>query len=169
MVKTDNKYTYFLIEINLPENYTNHLKENLDDSIDMVLYSMGAANNDPKNYKLITNKGNKIGQIFRCQSRKRKGQLNKFYSRYLPENLKISALGIDKDHVSELLSKAKINNFKVISEASKNESNSYEGKDIAIFNNRKNWFNWQEIVLKFFREYMNIEHWSILIMMELNE
>lgn len=138
----DNKYTFFVVAIELPTKYKEspHLKNELNDSIDMILYQMGAANKDSQNYQLVNE--DKIVQIFRCKSRKRKGQLNKFCRRHLPEDVIYESKGIDKDELTALVAHAKKKNY-IIKKEVEIDENEYDGRDIQIFKDSKNWYEWQ--------------------------
>lgn len=102
---------------------------------------------EPHEY-LKQDKSRKI-LFFRTFKRKRRGQLLKFCSWYLPEDAVFEAHGISKSQATDLSQQIiKSKNFK---EEKNSNINTYNRDDIKVLDDRNNWKPWQiEIFDKFF-------------------
>lgn len=146
-----NKNTFFRVDVEIPEQYrhsTTHMSE-LDDGLDLVLYAMQASNNDI--YKIVKEDGSKVVLLFRANTRKRKGQLNKFCNCYLDNNITTHSKGILKEDMLVSLAKAKKSpDYELI--FSIDDNASYDGDDIKLFKDYDAWFPWQKSVYKMLYE-----------------
>lgn len=144
----ENKNSYFLLKLTLPNEFKDSDKfiNKVNMATDEILYSMSALVNDPENYHIEHKKHKEIIHIFRTNNRKRAGQLNKFCKRFIKENweVKIETSGIKKEEVPEIIQKIKNNKNYIITGNIYN--NIYDGTDIQIFKDRKNWRPWQKDV-----------------------
>ncbi len=142
----ENKNSYFLLKIKLPFELQNSrgFNEKLNNAVDQILYSMGAENT--RNNHVLKKDDNSLQlYIFRTNNRKRKGQLNKFCERYLdPEwNLTYETKGLSISEVPSLIQQAKEKkNYRLDGDY------SYEGRDIKVFDNKENWYQWQTEIYK---------------------
>lgn len=132
------------------ENET--LKEKIKDSVDLVLASMGVQENSEENF--IKNDNSRLIYIFKTKQRKRKGQLVKFCDRYLPKEIEYETEGVQKIYATEQLHKLrKHENFRAFGNTKLEMEKEYQGDDIKILDNRKNWKQWQiDILQTFFHE-----------------
>lgn len=144
-MNTENKSTFFTIDIKIPSDqiHSESYMQKLEDGIDLVLYSMQASNRDV--YKIYKKDGSRVIILFKAVTRKRKGQLNKFCSRYLDNDANYRGLAISRDKLIEYLAQARLNadNYKIVEDLDKQ---SYDGRDIRMFDDRKNWYSWQKEV-----------------------
>ena len=107
----ENKNAFFYLDIQIPDQfvYSNkHMKE-LDDGLDMVLYAMHASNNDI--HKIIYSNGQEQSILFRANTKKRIGQLNKLSSRYLNPDIKISSKGIFREDILASIRRAEHHDY----------------------------------------------------------
>lgn len=134
-----NKNTFFSLDIKIPDEHVHSESylNDINDSIDQILYSMGASDTDL--YKIYRKDGTRISVLFKAINRKRKGQLNKFCTRFLKDDIEFEAKGILKEDLMFSLAQAKTNpNYQI--EA---EQRDYDGSDIKVFENKANWYPWQ--------------------------
>lgn len=134
-----NKNTFFSVDIWIPNEFVHSESylNDLNDAIDQILYAMGASDTDL--YKVFKTDGTRVCVLFKALNRKRKGQLNKFCSRFLKEGLRYEAKGILKEDLMYSLAQAKTSpNYKI-----EMDHRQYDGTDIKVFRDRKNWHPWQ--------------------------
>lgn len=145
----ENKNSYFYLDMRLPydRKESSVYQDQLKNSVDLVLASMGVEE-DPEEFCKIDK--TRIIYLFKTSKRKRKGQLIKFCKRFLDDTIEYTAEGISKSGLSEQLVKlTKSDKY------NKKDINTikYNGDDIKILDDRKNWKPWQtEIFKKFFNE-----------------
>lgn len=137
---SENRYTFFSMNLEVPEMLINsdQTTKKLDDAIDMILYSMNACSKET--HKVYKFDNSRITVIFKSLTRKRKGQLNKFCERYLDKEITFTTEAIDKYEVMGTLKVLKDNPVYSV----KNEAELYNGRDIEIFHDKKNWHPWQK-------------------------
>lgn len=125
----------------------NRLEDEILNSLDLVLASMEVKDQEEL-FKEIN--GEKIYYLFKTAKRKRKGQLIKFCNKYLPGEVKFTAEGLKRTEFKEFLLRLEKNkNFE-----QKKKSIKYNGDDIKILDNQKNWKPWQ---IKIFKKFFNID------------
>lgn len=151
---TENKNNYFVLDIQIEDPYLgeDHIESELNDGIDHVLYAMSVKADEKENYKALSFDKSRQIHIFRTDNRKRRGQLNKFCSRYLPntEFLNYTTKAIRADELPRYINKIEKNeNFKL---ENLNENIAlekiYTGSDIEVFKDKKNWHKWQQDIYK---------------------
>jgi len=147
-MNVENKNSYFWIDINIPENKqnSNEFKEQISDSVDLIYHAIEAE--DFGSYKIEKYDNSRQIYIFKTKKRKRRGQLNKFCKRYLPEGEGIfyDSKGVTKDQIPTLVEKLrKTGNYKLVHEEGSSKI-AYDGPDTIIFKDRTNWYAWQSFV-----------------------
>lgn len=151
----ENKKSYFLLDFKLPESKIGEkeYRDEVTNAIDLILSAMGV-DEEPQQY-VKTDQGRMI-YLFRTNMRKRKGQLVKFCDRYLPDYQNYRIEGITKSYFEEVQRNLK-NNSNYQKQTSISRIN-YQGDDIKILDDRKNWKPWQiQIFEKFFNEDLTIK------------
>jgi hypothetical protein len=147
----ENKNGYSILKIGIPENKLENeaLQEEIKNSVDLVLASMGVEDNSEENF--IKNDNSRLIYIFKTKQRKRKGQLVKFCDRYLPKEIEYETEGVQKIYATEqLIRLRKHEKFRTLENI---KERRYEGDDIKVLDNRKNWKQWQiDIFQTFFKE-----------------
>lgn len=154
-IPLENKNSYFLLDLRLPESKIGEeeYKNEVTNAVDLVLSAMGV-DEEPQQY--VKTDQSRIFYFFRTNMRKRKGQLVKFCHRYLPEDQSCTIEGVTKFHSEELQRDIK-NNRNYQKQISISRI-SYNGDDIKILDDRKNWKPWQiQIFEKFFNEDLTIK------------
>lgn len=157
-MEMENKNTFFMIDMRIPSEFKNSdsFNKELDDGVDMILYSMNASLENT--YKIIKKDDTRRVILFKASTRKRKGQLNKFCKRHLSESINFTNDAISKDDLLENLKRAKESKLFNVSKLNENEENSYTGNDIKAFNDKKNWYSWQKDVYDFlYDEFGNVK------------
>ena len=151
----ENRNTFFSVDIKIPQEmkYTGSLKKELDNSIDLILYNMQASNNPGDHFKIVKKDGSRIIYIFKAQTRKRLGQLDRYCKRFLNEknlgegrNVEVKPNGLLKSDVWSLIYKLKNrDDYSLSTELETKKDNLvYDGIDIQIFKDYKNWYQWQK-------------------------
>lgn len=140
MINSDTRSSYFRLIV---VNVKNVDPEELDNSIDLVLASSGV---EDESYKFYNNDRSKIVFYFKTGKRKRKGQLLKFCERFLHDGdqyrVEYSLNGVTKDQMIGDIAKLKTKEgYKMEEEFTQFED--YNGNDVKIFNDKKNWHEWQ--------------------------
>jgi hypothetical protein len=146
----ENKSSYFLIELDIPseDRHSERYISDLNDSVDLIFNAIEAE--EIGSYNIEKNDKSKQIHIFKTKRRKRKGQLSKYCERFLPKenNLTYRTQGVTKDDIKELVRKVERNgNYKLKYEESLNKI-EYNGPDTKIFNDKKNWHEWQKSIYK---------------------
>lgn len=132
----ENKNTFFMISLDIKSNRNNEFyMDKLDNNCDLILHSMNVGNTL---YRF--NGPFSIVYIFKCEKRKRKGQLVKLCEKYLNEKQEFVVESLTKDNYERFIKKMKNSNLEM---TEKPESSKYSGKDISILNDPKNWHDWQ--------------------------
>jgi hypothetical protein len=140
----ENKNSYFMLDIKVPGEDKIY-KENLENKIDLIFSSLGTCYN--QTYKFIKNDQKRIVYFFRTEKRKRRGQVVKFCEMHLPEDLVYKADAITKSYLDLSLIKLEMDKtFDRLEEPTK--FNDYNGEDLEIFDDEKNWFPWQRDIFK---------------------
>jgi hypothetical protein len=143
----DNKNSYFYINIELDElNSENEFhKEKIENSVDLIFSAMKATD---EIYKF--EKEGRIISLFKTNNRKRKGKLNKFCERYLPEDIESRKIGgLTKADFDAAINRIKHNKkYKIVEEPKLINKYEYKGEDIQIFNDQKSWRPWQKEIYK---------------------
>src|SRR6056300_1401406 len=126
----DNKYTYFAVSVDIPNRYGVNIKsfkENIENKMDLVLYSMNSTP-DIIIFKEVNNK--KLIYFFKSSKRKRFGQLVRLLEKHLTKKAFM-------DSVDEFKNNVRYSN--------KIESTDYiyKGDDLRIFSKKK-LYPWQE-------------------------
>jgi hypothetical protein len=148
-IRGENKNSYFKIELNLySETQSKSYKEIISDSIDLIEHSIGAEQNG--SYKIYKTDNSHHIYIFKTKQRKRRGQLNKFCERFLPEsdNLFYEARAISKNEISGTISKIRKSEEYTIHEEKEINKIIYNGPDTQIFKEKKNLYSWQLFIYK---------------------
>jgi len=143
----ENKNSYFVLDIKINEEDESDkvYQENLDNKIDLVFSCIGTSYN--QTHKFIKEDNKRIIYFFKTDKRKRRGQLVRFCETHLPESLVYKADAITKSYLDLSLIKLEDNKaFERIEEPTK--FNDYDGKDLEIFDDEKNWFPWQREIYK---------------------
>lgn len=150
----ENKNGYFVLKIGIPESKIENerLQEEIKDSVDLVLASMGVEENSEENF--IKDDKSRLIYIFKTKQRKRKGQLVKFCDRYLPKEIDYETEGVQKIEANEQLYRLrKHEKFRAFGNTKLEIEKKYEGDDIKVLDNRKNWKKWQiDMLGTFFNE-----------------
>lgn len=145
-MNTSNKSTFFSIDILVPNHNINSNSFNkiVNDNIDLIFYSMSG---DPlQAYKIVKTDGSRIIVIFKAQTRKRTGQLNKFCQRYFADSVDFKSNSMTKDQFLSFLIKLKNNKDFSVKSFNESTSSGYKGNDIKIFDNKNKWHPWQKQV-----------------------
>lgn len=123
---------------------------NIENCVDLILAAMGI---EEEAEQLTKKDGSLIYYFFRTTKRKRQGQLVKFCLRYLPTEIMFKAEGITRaESFHRILELRKNPNF---IETTKKQT--YDGDDIKVLDDYKNWKPWQrEIFHKFFHKDLRI-------------
>lgn len=161
-MSTENKNSYFYLKLNIPSEYRNSeaFEKKLDDAIDDILYSMNSPTNDKNNHRICSKDKNQIIHIFRTNNRKRKGQLNKFCKRFIDDswNVEYESKGLKMDEIPEIINKVRRSKNYIFLEETIEKEKLYNGSDVTIFKDFKNWHNWQkEIFNMLFEEQGNFK------------
>lgn len=138
----DIRNTYFYLELPIADLDDTIYMDKLNDSVDMILGAMGTKE---KPYKVFDKSGQRLFFYFKTGSQKRKGQLNKFCTRYLPEDQIYNAKGITKEEIQGKVYQMQKNKNYMIQEEPDRTTN-YDGKDIQIFSDPTQWYPWQKQV-----------------------
>lgn len=144
----ENKNSYFMLDLRIPkEQRYEKYKEELNDSVDLILDAMGA---DHGCHKYESKDDSQIFYLFRTNRRKRRGQLTKFCQRFLPSEQEYDAKGITRDDLTSII--VKLNKNELIEKAGEPpelyEDQRYGGEDIKFFDDRTKWHQWQKDVYK---------------------
>lgn len=148
-MENENKNGYFVLKIGIPESKIENetLREEIKDSVDLILASMGVQENSEENF--IKDDKSRLIYIFKTKQRKRKGQLVKFCDRYLPKEIDYETEGVQKIYANEQLYRLrKHENFQTF--GNNKIEIEYDGNDIQVLDNRKNWKQWQIDILQTF-------------------
>jgi hypothetical protein len=144
----ENKNSYFSLDLRIPiqERNDNHI-EDLDNSVDLILSSMGV---DDASYKFQKIDKSRVIYFFKTSKRKRQGQLFRYSERFLPKEQICEAKGITKEYLQTSMVILEKDTRYAIKNQGKfmgsYEDEPYTGSDIKIFNNRDNWHPWQKDV-----------------------
>src|SRR6056300_1401720 len=136
----DNKYTYFAVSVDIPNRYGVNIKsfkENIENKMDLVLYSMNSTP-DIIIFKEVNNK--KLIYFFKSSKRKRFGQLVRLLEKHLPN------YSYEKEHLTKKAFMDSVDEFKNnVRYSNKIESTDYiyKGDDLRIFSKKK-LYPWQE-------------------------
>ena len=147
----ENKNGYFILKIGIPESKIENepLQEEIKNSVDLILASMGVQENSEENF--IKDDNSRLIYIFKTKERKRKGQLVKFCDRYLPKEIDYETEGVQKIYATEQLIKLRRHEkFRTFGNTKVDIEKEYQGDDIKILDNRKNWKQWQIDMLETF-------------------
>ena len=132
--------TFFSVEIIRQEKQVGSSSlDDLKDKIDLVLGKMRASEDI-----YIFKKDRIIRIFFKCDTRKRRGQLVKACETHIDDYV-YSCYTLGKDDFYEQIEKLK-NSKKVITESAPVNNPYYTRSDIKIFDNRDNWYEWQKQV-----------------------
>lgn len=154
VILNSNKSSFFYIEIEYSDLKLDgfSIKDKIEVQMDIVLQRIQASYDL---YKFESD--NKLIYMFSTQKRKRQGQLVKIVEKELYDtNLenylkKPIAYSLLKREFLDALSKMESEDHIKIVERPKKFPN-YDGKDIKVLNNKKNWHKWQiKIYKKFFK------------------
>jgi hypothetical protein len=143
----ENKNSYFTLDVKIQDDDQSDVKykEELENKIDLVFSALGTSYNQTYQFRKTDRK--RIIYFFRTEKRKRRGQVVKFCDAYLPDDLVYKASAITKSYLDLSLVKLENdNNFVRVEEPC--TFDDYNGEDLAIFENEKNWFPWQRDVYK---------------------
>jgi hypothetical protein len=141
-IANENKSSYFILELKVKSWKNNsEYKNELENKADLVLASMSVVETC---YKFEGE--NTLLYLFKSNKRKRKGQLAKYCQTFLPEDLTYNIEGVKYDSFNECLQLAMKNkNFKLEQQPDYiTDTGNYEGKDLARFENPKDWYPWQK-------------------------
>lgn len=144
VIADNNKGSYFIIEIKLPQLglFDEKINNRIESKLDIVLAGATATHNV---YKFDSFKKDKIIYLFSTKTRKRKGQIEKLIETNLLNSKLISDYnikGLLKTEFNEYLEAFRNkNSLKITSEPIRFEN--YRGDDIAVFKDKSNWYKWQ--------------------------
>jgi hypothetical protein len=148
VIAENNKGSFFYIEIKLPNLYgieSNKVEEKIETNIDIILGNIGATSNI---YKFKSKE--KFLYLFSTYKRKRKGQLVKLIEQNLVSKDLIegyNCLPFLKNEFNESLNTLKKSqSLKLVSEPI--IFDGYSGKDLKVFQNKENWYEWQKKIYK---------------------
>lgn len=138
MNNPNNKSTFFLIDVYIPKHRINSSSFNktISDSIDLIFCSMNG--DQSQAYKIIKNDGSRIVVIFKAQTRKRIGQLNKFCQRFFDNSIDFECNSMSRDKFSAFLIESRNNKNYFVRSFNESTSSTYQGNDIKIFNDKAN-------------------------------
>ena len=147
VIDSKNKGSHFCMQIN-PQTigYMNsEILTKIENEIDIILAQITATANI---YKFENKEKSKIIYLFSTATRKRKGQLNKLIEKKLLEkklinNYKIIGL-LKKEFYGLLQTLKEKHSMELSSEPTNFEG--YTGKDLMLFKNKNNWYQWQSEV-----------------------
>lgn len=138
---SENKSSFFSLSVPLGSMPQDVELDKIENNVDLVFTKMKVKSNW---YKYLHSEGNEVVYFFRADARSRKGRLIKdceLIWAKSPQDYYVQSY--TKDQYETALSRIENNpNFQlkhkpiVFSE--------YNADDIAIFNNKKNWYPWQE-------------------------
>lgn len=135
----ENKNSFFSLTLDTSQIHNNEWKlEKLENAIDLILSAMQV---NQIWYKFVGI--NEIIYLFKTETRKRRGQVIKACEGTLPKEQNYEVQALTKFSYDQDLKRLQKNtNFKFVHKP--NIFENYSGRDIAIFNNRKNWYKWQK-------------------------
>jgi hypothetical protein len=147
----DNKSTYFILKLQLSElNRTEFYEEKISNSVDLIYNALDVS--DKNNHIYRKKDGKTLVHFFKTNSRKRKGMVDKFCQRFLPDDQTWVIIPVRKDEVTERLNNIKEHQgYRLQNEVLAD----YNGEDIKIFNDRKTWYPWQKEIYEMFFNDMN--------------
>jgi hypothetical protein len=142
----ENKNSYFSLDLEiLTQEQNDTYMDDLDNSVDLILSSMGA---DDDSYQFEKKDKSRIIYFFKTSKRKRQGQLSKFSERFLPKDQAYKAKGITKDYLhNSMILLEKDTRFSIKNQGKfmgTYDDQPYTGSDIKIFDDRSNWYPWQK-------------------------
>jgi len=104
-----------------------------------------------KSYQFKSTYGNELVYLFQTDTRKRKGQLDKYCDQHLPQDQSYEILALTKTTFeSELLRFQNNVKFNLVDKPT--IFDEYAATDIKIFDNKANWHEWQ---LKIYEKIFN--------------
>lgn len=135
---TENKNTFFMLSLPLEATQkSDEYLDSLSDSIDVICASMHVRN---VLYKIRAK--DHLICLFKSENRKRRGQLNRFCARLLPEDQTFISEGITKLEFETRLERLKQKKATILQQPSQFEN--YDGEDIRFLDDRSKWYPWQE-------------------------
>jgi len=145
VIKDDNRGSYFLLKVGLP-NFgllDQTINRKIESNLDIVLAQSTATHNI---YKFDSVRNDKFIYLFSTNVRKRRGQIERLVTKHLVSNKLVEefeVVGLLKsefvNYIEQLKNKQSL---KITDEPVQFEG--YKGKDIELFNKRENWHKWQE-------------------------
>ncbi len=144
MVVTENKNSFFLVTVDLPasSNFSYQL-DKIQNAMDLIFTMMKVKNTW---YKFLNKNNRELIYLFKSEDRKRKGQLEKYCHKILPDN-EYQINSLSKFDFERDLSRFQNNdNFKLSHQPL--PFSEYSANDIKIFDDVNNWFPWQKEIYK---------------------
>jgi hypothetical protein len=139
----DNKNSYFKVELTLPEfsilddEIYNRQVILLENKMDEIFNRIGTEDD----IYLITKKNEKnLLYLFRTTRRKRIGLIRNLLEKKIDNEIQKDCGPLKKSNFYRVIEELKKNPQYTV----RHEDSEYKGKDVKIFNDRKNWFKWQE-------------------------
>ena len=136
---SDNKNSYFAVSISIPSLILEYDKlDQVDTEFDLILSAMQASSYVSRFERLDKKK---IIYVFGTTRRKRKGQLIRLCEKFL-KSFDCAVDALTKSNFTKVIDELK-NNQSYKNNIDPSISNRYRGLDIKLFNDRKNWYEWQ--------------------------
>lgn len=132
MIKDSNKASYFFLDIDKIGN-----SELIYNDVDLVLNAMKVDNiihryEDQK----------KMLYLFKCEQRKRRGQLQRLATKYLSPEIEFNCQAMERHTFEKALNKLNKSGAYKITQKPKHFQ-EYTGNDIKFFQNKQKWHAWQ--------------------------
>lgn len=143
----DNKNSYFALSVDIPPQVPLTNKEevinNIDADIDMVLSGIQATLDIARFEKVNQSK---LVYFFKTKQRKRRGQLLRLTEKFIQtDKFEVKMDPLTKSNFYSGIKNFQENkNFRGVIDPV--ITNTYRGNDIQLFNNRQNWYPWQNDV-----------------------
>jgi hypothetical protein len=144
----ENKSAYFVLKLNLSkQNRTEFYEEKINNSLDLIYNALDIS--DKNNHIYRKKNGEALVHYFKTNNRKRKGMIDKYCQRFLPDDQTWQIIPIKQNQLNAELDKIKENKgYRLQNEVLKDQE--YNGEDIKIFDNRETWYSWQKEIYKMF-------------------
>jgi hypothetical protein len=144
----ENKSAYFVLKLELSEdNRTEFYEEKISNSLDLIYNALDVS--DKNNHIYRKKDGEVLIHFFKTNNRKRKGMVDKYCQRFLPENQRWQIIPIKQDQLNEQLNTIrKSEKYRLQNEVLKDQE--YKGEDLKVFENRETWYSWQKEIYEMF-------------------
>lgn len=145
MLTIDNKYSYFSIKIASLIKEKQKDPSETDDLLEMIDLIFIAMNVNDEWYSFLSNDKHKYIYLFRCETRKRLGQLRRLCEKYVPSGETFSIVGYDKVRFQAKLRELQSSyEWIPVKQVRHYQEFIQQDSELTTFEKSEQWFPWQK-------------------------